>query len=154
MFDHVDRSWGHHLVLPLFMGRTLCACLAGASQWRPPLQGLEALSTSVRRFARLLYTLHLSYEDVVGGRHTLKCVCVCKCECACVCTNVCVCGGGGGCLRACLCVQKHACVCDDARSCSQPVAPKARHSALSQREAERTLPCAHDRDGLLPSAGT
>lgn len=61
-------SWGHPVVLPLFLGNSLCACLSGAGAWRPPRDAIEALSTSVRRFARLLFTLHLSYADVVRRR--------------------------------------------------------------------------------------
>jgi hypothetical protein len=48
------------------MGRSVCAFVSRAGRWRPPRAALDALSFSVRRFARLLYTLHLSYGDVVG----------------------------------------------------------------------------------------
>lgn len=60
------RSWGHHIVLPLFCSATLCAPLRAAA-WRPPAAALEALSTSARRLARLMYTLHLGYHDLVTG---------------------------------------------------------------------------------------
>jgi hypothetical protein len=59
--------WGHHIILPLFGGSSVCSCLKAAS-WGLPVRELQALTGSARRVARLLGTLHLGYADVVGRR--------------------------------------------------------------------------------------
>lgn len=72
----VFHCWGRPLVLPLFGGNALRACLGraaarcgggGGSGGMPPREALEDLTASCRRLARLLGTLHLGHGDAVRG---------------------------------------------------------------------------------------
>lgn len=62
---YVYHFCGHYVFLPMFFNNALVNWLF-PKRWRLPAAALEAVSTSVRVIARLLWTVHLDFSQEVG----------------------------------------------------------------------------------------